>query len=378
MAPLDPLIAFAVKANANIAVLHVLAQDGAGADTVSAGEIKRALAAGVPPEKIIFAGVGKTRAELGFAVDVGVGQINVESPGELVELIACAQTRGRKAPVALRVNPAIGAGGHDKIATGGGDTKFGISLADAPALYQAACQNPWLAPRGLAVHIGSQIKDLAPLRTAFQRVRALAETLRADGWPVHHLDLGGGLGAPYFDEPDPPSPSAYAALVKDVFAGFDAAFAFEPGRLIAANAGVLLTRVIRRQPRPERDILVLDAAMNDLVRPAMYEAYHDLKPLQEKDAAVETIDLVGPVCETGDTFAKGRTMPRLEPGEAAAFMTAGAYGAVMASTYNARPLVPEVLVSGDRFAIVRDRLSIEEQMGRERLPPWANAEPTPP
>ncbi len=372
-APLDPLIAFAVKANANIAVLQVLAKEGAGADTVSAGEIKRALAAGVPPEKIIFAGVGKTRAELGFALDVGVAQINVESPGELADVAACAKARGRPAPVALRVNPDIGAGGHDKIATGGGDTKFGVSLSDAAALYRAASQDPWLAPRGLAVHIGSQIRDLAPLRTAFLRVRHLAEQLGGEGYPVPHLDLGGGLGVPYFHEPDPPSPAEYAALVKEVFAGLRAHLAFEPGRLIAANAGVLLTQVIRRQPRPGRDIVVLDAAMNDLIRPAMYEAYHDLKPLEDRGAVAETVDLVGPICETGDAFAKARTLPRLEAGDLAAFMTAGAYGAVMASTYNARPLVPEVLVSGDRFAVVRDRMSVEDQIRQERLPPWADA-----
>ncbi len=374
LAGFDPLIAFAVKANPNIAVLAVLADEGLGADTVSAGEIQRALAAGVAPDKIIFAGVGKTAEELAYALSVGVGQINVESPSELAALSAAARAHGAAAPMALRINPAIGAGGHDKIATGGAEAKFGVSVADAPALYAAAHADPFLRPFGLAVHIGSQIKDLTPLAVAFTRLRHLAESLRSQGLPVERLDLGGGLGVPYFHEPDPPEPAAYAAMARRAFDGFEAHFAFEPGRVIAANAGALLTRVVRRQPRPGRDVIVLDAGMNDLIRPAMYDAYHDLWPIDRRDArGHEQVDLVGPVCETGDTFAKDRRMQRLEEGDLAAFMSAGAYGAAMASAYNARALAPEVLVSGDAFHIVRERWTVEQQMRLESLPPWLRA-----
>jgi diaminopimelate decarboxylase len=371
LATLDPLIAFAVKANANIAVLNVLAREGLGADTVSMGEIKRALRAGVSPEKIIFSGVGKGADEIAFALRENIGQINVESGAEFDTVATIARHLGVAAPIALRINPAIGAGGHDKIATGAADAKFGVSLADAATLYARAHALSEIKPMGLAVHIGSQIKDLRPLEEAFTRIRSLAQDLRAEGFPVPRIDLGGGLGVPYFHEPDPPGPSEYAAMVARVFRGFDAAFAFEPGRMIAANAGILLTRVLRRQPRPGRDALVLDAGMNDLLRPSLYDAYHDLWPLLKRpDAPEELVDLVGPVCETGDTFARARPMPRLEAEDLAAFMTAGAYGAAMASTYNARPLAPEVMVSGDRFHIVRARWSVEDQLRLEETPPW--------
>jgi diaminopimelate decarboxylase len=374
LAAFSPLIAFAVKANPNIAVLSVLADEGLGADTVSAGEIRRALAAGVAPENIIFAGVGKSAEELAFALQAGIGQINVESPAELDLLAEIAHAQGKVAPVALRINPAIGAGGHDKIATGGADAKFGVSIVDAPALCAKVHASPALNLVGLAVHIGSQIKELPPLEEAFGRLRHLAENMRAEGFPLPRLDLGGGLGVPYFHEPDPPDPAAYAAMITRVFEGYEAHFAFEPGRMIAANAGVLLTKVLRRQPRPNRDVIVLDAGMNDLIRPAMYEAYHDLWPVQRHpDAQTERVDLVGPVCETGDTFAKDRAMPRLEEGDLAAFMTAGAYGAAMASTYNARPLAPEVLVDGADFHVVRARWTVEDQMQLETLPPWRKA-----
>jgi diaminopimelate decarboxylase len=373
-APRDVLIAYAVKANANVAVLATLARLGVGADTVSAGEIKRALAAGIPPGRIIFSGVGKTPSEIAFALEVGLRQINVESPSELVDVAAAAQARGKAAPVALRVNPAIGAGGHDKIATGAAEAKFGVSAQEAVRLYAEAAANPWLEPQGLAIHIGSQIRDLGPLRQAFERLRAMTQTLREEGFPVLRLDLGGGLGVPYFNEPEPPHPKAYAAMIEEVFKGLDVDLAFEPGRLIAANAGVLITRVIRRQPRPHRDIVVLDAAMNDLIRPAMYDAYHDLWLVDEPQEGhpTERVDLVGPVCETSDTFARDRAMPVLAPGALAAFMSAGAYGATMASTYNARTLVPEVLVSGNRFAVVRKGQPVEAQIAMETLPPWLN------
>lgn len=370
-APRDVLVAFAVKANANVAVLATLARKGAGADTVSQGEIERALRAGVPPERIIFSGVGKTEDELAFAVRTGVHQINVESIAELETLSRIAAALGAKPAIAIRVNPDVGAGGHEKISTGKGDAKFGVSVDQALALYKRAHADPHLSAKGLAVHIGSQIRDLAPLEAAFRVLRRMVEQLRADGVSIERLDLGGGLGVPYFNEPDPPAPSAYAAMVNSVFDGLDIALAFEPGRMIAANAGVLLAKVIRVQERAARPILVLDAGMNDLIRPAIYDAYHGIKPLREAEAGAELkYDVVGPICETGDTFTRDRALPKLEPGDLVAFMTAGAYGAVMASTYNARALVPEVLVRGDQFALVRRRWELADQLALEQLPDW--------
>lgn len=369
-APREVSVAFAVKANANIAVLATLARKGAGADTVSQGEIQRALKAGVPAARIIFSGVGKTEEELAFALKAGVHQINVESIAELAALSRIAASLGKAAPVALRVNPDVGAGGHDKISTGRSDAKFGVSPDQALQLYARAFVDPHLEAKGLAVHIGSQIRDLAPLESAFRVMRGLAERLRADGLDVERLDLGGGLGVPYFNEPDPPSPAEYAAMVNRVMDGLNIALAFEPGRMIAGNAGVLIACVIRVQERPQRPILVLDAGMNDLLRPAMYDAFHEIKPLREPAAARETFDVVGPICETGDTFTRNRLLPPLAPGDLVAFMTAGAYGATMASTYNARALIPEVLVRGDRFEVVRRRWSVEEQMNLETLPDW--------
>ncbi len=371
-APREVLVAFAVKANANIAVLATLARKGAGADTVSQGEIERALKAGVPAERIIFSGVGKTEAELAFAVQAGVHQINVESVAELETLSRVAWALKAKPSIAIRVNPDVGAGGHEKISTGKGDAKFGVSPGQALALYARAHDDKHLAAKGLAVHIGSQIRDLAPLEAAFLVLRGLVETLRAQNIPLERLDLGGGLGVPYFNESDPPSPADYAAMVGRVFGDLDIALAFEPGRMIAANAGILLTRVVRVQERPARPILVLDAGMNDLIRPAIYDAYHDIQPARQAapDAPMQHYDVVGPICETGDTFTRGRVLPLLEAGDLVAFMTAGAYGAAMASTYNARPLVPEVLVRGDKFEIVRRRWEVAEQMALERIPDW--------
>jgi diaminopimelate decarboxylase len=370
-APREVLVAFAVKANANIAVLATLAQKGAGADTVSQGEIERALTAGVPAEKIIFSGVGKTEAELAFAVRAGLHQINVESLAELETLARIARALNRKPAIAIRVNPDVGAGGHEKISTGKGDAKFGVSPEQALALYARAANEPHLDAKGLAVHIGSQIRDLAPLEAAFRVMRSLAERLRSDGVAIDRLDLGGGLGVPYFNEPDPPAPSAYATMVERVLAGFDIGLSFEPGRMISANAGVLISRVVRLQDRP-RPIVVLDAAMNDLIRPAIYDAYHEIKPAAEPAAADprRAYDVVGPICETGDTFTRNRLLSPLKEGDLVAFMTAGAYGAVMASTYNARPLVAEVLVRGDKFDIVRRRWEVADQLALEKLPPW--------
>lgn len=372
-APREVLVAFAVKANANIAVLATLAALGAGADTVSQGEIERALKAGIAPQRIIFSGVGKSEEELAFAVRAGVFQINVESGAELDTLSRIAAAAGTRPAIAIRVNPDVGAGGHDKISTGRGEAKFGVSPERARDLYHRAHADPHLSPKGLAVHIGSQIKSLAPLEAAFRVMRALAQRLRDEGMQLDRLDLGGGLGVPYFDEPDPPSPSDYAAMAARVFEGFDVALACEPGRMIAGNAGVLVSRVIRIQDRA-RPILVLDAGMNDLIRPAIYDAYHEIRPIRAAapGAPQQRYDVVGPICETGDTFTRDRALPPLEAGDLVAFMTAGAYGATMASTYNARSLVPEVLVRGGRFALVRRRWSVTEQMTLEALPDWSD------
>jgi diaminopimelate decarboxylase len=367
------LIAFAVKANSNLSVLRVLARLGAGADTVSEGEIRRALAAGVPADRIVFSGVGKTDHELAYALDVGVAEINVEAEPELIRLAKVAEAKGVRARIAIRVNPDVGAGGHAKIATGKADNKFGVSMSEAERLYAQASNSRFLQPLGVACHIGSQITDLAPMQEAFGKMRRLVERLRAEGLSVTRLDLGGGLGVPYFHQPEPPTPADFAAMVKGVVAGLDVELAFEPGRVIAANAGVLVSRVIHVHERPEGvRFLVVDAAMNDLIRPAMYDAYHDIRPvrLAAPDAPRLAYDVVGPVCETGDTFARGRDLPVLQAGDLVAFMSAGAYGAVMSSEYNTRPLVPEVLVDGDRWAVVRPRPSYDEMLAREPMAEW--------
>ncbi len=368
----DVLIAFAVKANANIAVLATLARQGAGADTVSQGEIQRALKAGVPAEKIIFSGVGKTEAELAFAVQTGVHQINVESVAELETLARIAWALKKKPAIAIRVNPDVGAGGHEKISTGKGDAKFGVSPEQALALYKRAHEDKHLDAKGLAVHIGSQIKDLAPLEAAFGVLRKLTEHLRVEGVAVERLDLGGGLGVPYFNEPDPPSPDEYASMVERAFAGLDVKLACEPGRMIAGNAGVLVSRVVRLQERAARPIVVLDAGMNDLIRPAIYDAFHRIRSVREPptDKPEQLYDVVGPICETGDTFTRNRSLAPLEEGDLVAFMTAGAYGAVMASTYNARALIPEVLVHGNTYEVVRRRWEVAEQLALEQIPAW--------
>ena len=367
-----PLVAYAVKANPNLSVIRTLAGLGAGADTVSEGEIRRALAAGVPAERIVFSGVGKSDRELAFALDAGVFQINVETEPELRRLEAIAAQKGVQAPVVIRVNPGVGAGGHAKITTGGSDNKFGVSPQIALRLYAEATRSAALKPLGLACHLGSQIADLKPLEDGFALMRGLVESLRGDGLEVSRLDLGGGLGAPYFNQPDPPSPQAFAEMAARIAGGLDLQYLFEPGRMIAANAGVLLSRVIAVHARPEtgRSFLVLDAGMNDLMRPALYEAFHDIRPVTPRAGELRAYDVVGPICETGDTFARDRMLPPLEAGDLVAFMTAGAYGSSMSNEYNARPLVPEVLVRGERWAVVRRRPTYEEMLAREPLAEW--------
>lgn len=366
----EPLVAFAVKANPNKAVLATLARAGMGADVVSGGELYRALDAGIDPDKIVFSGVGKTAAEMAQGLNAGIGQFNIESEPELDMLSAVACALGKVARIAIRVNPDVVAGTHAKISTGGKENKFGIDYHAAPAAYAHAASLPGIAVRGVAVHIGSQLTDLLPLEAAFGRVGALIHALRAAGHDITHADLGGGLGVPYDPaKPLPPSPADYGAMVARATAGWDARLMFEPGRLIVANAGVLVSRVIRVKQGATAPFVVVDAAMNDLLRPSLYDAYHDIRavaPTGERAPA----NIVGPVCETGDTFALGRAMDVVAADDLVAFMTAGAYGATMASTYNSRALVPEVLVSGDQFAVVRERPPIEALAQADRLPPW--------
>ncbi len=367
---------YAMKANANIAVLEALAKMGSGADVVSEGEVRKAMRAGIPAAKIVFSGVGKTESELGHAVDVGLYQVNVESEGELEALNRVAAAKGRRQAAVIRVNPDVGAGGHSKITTGSDANKFGVSFTEAERLYARAANMQGVAIKGLAVHIGSLIDELDELRAAFRRMRQVTEHIRSTGLSVERLDLGGGLGIPYKlgrrFEHGPELIDAYADMVAEETKGLDVELGFEPGRLIVGNAGIMVTKALYLNPRQSKQFLVVDAAMNDLVRPAMYEAYHEIWPVAEPAADVEEIayDVVGPICESGDTFAEGRSLPPVRPGDLVAFMTAGAYGASMASTYNLRPLVAEVVVDGDRFAVTRPRQTYEDLIGIDRSPGW--------
>jgi diaminopimelate decarboxylase len=369
----DAVICFAVKANSNQAVLATMARLGAGMDVVSEGELRRAQAAGVPAEKIIFAGVGKSREEMAHALGAGIFSFNVESEPELVALSEVADGIGATARVALRVNPDVDAKTHAKISTGKSENKFGIPYLDAPRLYAEARRLPGLDVSGIHMHIGSQITDLQPFRDAFQLMRDLALDLRREGHAIHHLDIGGGLGVPYRGDDDvPPHPDAYAALVKEMLGDLDVRIYLEPGRMIAGNAGILVTRVLYVKAGAGKRFTIVDAAMNDLIRPTLYEAYHEVWPVAEARASGPTAlqDIVGPVCETGDYLATDRILPAFEAEDLAAVMTAGAYGAVMSSTYNTRPLVPEVLVNGGAYAVVRPRPSYDDLIGLDRLPPW--------
>ncbi len=366
-------VCFAVKACGNLAVLRALARLGAGMDVVSGGELARALAAGVPGARIVFSGVGKTVEEMRAALAAGVGQFNVESEPELEALDAAARAAGVRAPVALRVNPDVDPKTHAKIATGKAETKFGVPIARASEIYALAARLPGIEVVGVDVHIGSQLTELAPFEAAFARIADLTRALRAEGHAIRRIDLGGGLGIPYIRSNDaPPLPFDYGAVVRRTVGGLGAEIVIEPGRLIAGNAGILLSRVIYRKQGEGREFLILDAAMNDLIRPAMYDAWHEIAPAVEPapDAPLAPVDVVGPVCETGDIFARGRMLPPLGPGDLVAFRSAGAYGAAMASEYNARPLVPEVIVSGDRFDVVRPRPTYAEMLARERIPDW--------
>lgn len=367
------LVCFSVKSLSNIAVLKTLAGLGAGMDVVSGGEYRRARAAGVPGERIVFSGVGKTQEEMRLALEGGIRQFNVESEAEMAALSAVAVSLGKVAPITVRVNPDVDAKTHAKIATGKKENKFGIPISRAREVYALAARLPGLRVVGIDVHIGSQLTDLAPFAQAFDKVAELAVQLRADGHAIDRLDLGGGLGIPYAQTNDtPPLPNDYGALIRERLGHLGCEIEIEPGRLIAGNAGLLVASVIYAKSGEERDFLILDAAMNDLVRPSMYDAHHDIVPVNEPMAGDErqTYDVVGPVCETGDTFARGRALPALRSGDLVAFRSAGAYGAVMASEYNTRPLAPEVLVHGDHYAVIRERPTYDEILGRDRLPAW--------
>jgi diaminopimelate decarboxylase len=373
LAGMDHLICYAMKANSNLAVLRVMARLGAGMDVVSIGEYRRALAAGVAPEKIVFSGVGKTRDEMAYALEHGIRQFNVESAEELEVLSAVASAMGKTAPITLRVNPDVDAQTHAKIATGKKENKFGVPHSRARDIYARAAALPGIEVMGIDVHIGSQLTALEPFETAFKKVADLTEELREDGHAIQRIDLGGGLGIPYVRSNEaPPLPFDYGKVIARTVGHLGVEVEIEPGRLIAGNAGLLVASTIYVKQGEDRQFLILDAAMNDLIRPAMYEAWHDIVPVAEAAPGAERVpyDVVGPVCESGDTFAKEREMTVLNTGDLVAFRSAGAYGAVMSSESNSRPMIPEVLVDGDRFAVVRPRPSYEEMLERDVVPDW--------
>jgi diaminopimelate decarboxylase len=366
----NPLVAFAVKANPNLSVLATLARLGAGADVVSGGELARALAAGIPADRIVFSGVGKQVSELTAGVGAGILQFNVESEAEIVMLGKVAAEMGRTVEISIRINPAVDPKTHGKISTGGADAKFGIPWDRVPAAFALAAQQPNLRPIGLAAHIGSQLTDLSPVEDTIRKLGELAGQMQAAGHQIKRIDCGGGLGVPYrSDAALPPSPAHYAAMVGRVTQGWPWRLMFEPGRMIVGNAGVMVSTVILTKDGASRHFVVVDAAMNDLLRPSLYNAWHDVRALRPK-AARRTATVVGPICETGDTFAEDRDIEAVEAGERVAFMTAGAYGATMASTYNSRALVPEVMVSGDRWALVSARKDPAEMMALDSRAPW--------
>ncbi|MBU0860633.1 diaminopimelate decarboxylase [Loktanella salsilacus] len=373
LAGMDHLVCFAMKSLSNQAILQLLGEAGAGMDVVSGGEYARARAAGVPGERIVFSGVGKTRVEMRQALEGGIRQFNVESEPEMEALSAVAVELGKIAPITIRVNPDVDAKTHAKIATGKSENKFGIPIARAREVYAHAARLPGIEVIGIDVHIGSQLTDLAPFEAAYLKVAELTEQLRADGHTIKRLDLGGGLGIPYVQSNEaPPSPLDYGAMIKRTVGHLGCEIEIEPGRLISGNAGVLVSRAIYVKDGADRQFLILDAAMNDLIRPAMYDAHHDIVPVVQPEAGAEraTYDIVGPVCESGDTFAKGRAMAQVAPGDLVVFRSAGAYGAVMASEYNSRPLIPEVLVHNDQFAVIRARPTFDEMIARDIIPAW--------
>jgi diaminopimelate decarboxylase len=367
------LVCYAMKANSNQAVIKTLANLGAGADVVSGGELRRALLAGVAPDRIMFSGIGKTEAELAAAIDAGILCVNVESEPELALLSAVAVAKGRRADLSLRVNPDIDARTHAKIATGKSENKFGIPISRAREVYAEAARLPGVRVSGVDMHIGSQITELQPFDDAFVLLSEFVHTLRADGHAIDHVDLGGGLGIPYrHDNDPPPDPEAYAAVVKRATRSLDCTLIFEPGRLIVGNAGILVTRVLYVKRAEAKTFVIVDAGMNDLIRPTLYDAHHDLRSVRQTPPGAARIvaDVVGPVCESGDFLARDRTMVEPAAGDLLAVMTAGAYGAVQAGTYNTRPLVPEVMVKGDRFAVVRPRVAVDQIVALDRLPDW--------
>ena len=367
------LVCYSVKANSNLGVLATLAKLGAGMDVVSEGELRRALAVKVPPDRIVFSGIGKTREEMAFALDAGILAFNVESEAELRALSDVAAARGLTARIAFRVNPDVDAKTHHKIATGKAENKFGVPFDEAPRLYALASRLPGIAPTGVHMHIGSQITDLDPFRNAFALLKELVEALRQEGFAIDFVNLGGGLGIPYRnDQPPPPSPADYANLVKQAVGALGVRLIFEPGRMIAGNAGILVSRVLYVKGGASKTFTIVDAAMNDLIRPTLYDAHHEIVPVAAPEQGATTVvtDIVGPVCETGDYLALARALPELKAGDLISVMTAGAYGAVLASEYNSRLLVPEVLVSGNRYCVTRPRPGYGDMLAKERLPEW--------
>lgn len=365
---LDTLICFAVKSNSNLSVLRVLAKLGSGADVVSEGEIRRALAAGIPAGNMVFSGVGKQRAEMAYALDCGVWQFNVESASELAALSEVATSKGAVAAIAIRINPDVDAQTHAKISTGKAENKFGVSMNEARELYAKAAQLSGIRVQGVSMHIGSQLTSLEPFREAYVRAREFVQQLRVDGHAISVLDVGGGLGVPYAQDGDiPPPPAEYSAMVRELLGGIGCRLVFEPGRLLVGNAGLLVSKVIYIKDAPSKSFVIVDAAMNDLLRPAMYDARHECVAVKEPSAARSAYDIVGPVCESSDLFEEGAQLPQLAEGDLVAFRTAGAYGSTMSGTYNTRLLVPEVLVDGNQYAVVRKRQSYEELLGQDAI-----------